>query len=107
MTPDQLEKFAKIRKLLELGYGRHDDVHKMGDGGCTVKYPEFWKEEGCGGIEAEGLEIYSYVLGPSRNHYFYKGDGKGDYATFYSSDPFQTALEEVQKWIDEQTESLE
>ena len=110
MTPSQLEKFAEIRRLLDDGYYKWrfmDGCHKSSDGYCAVRYPTAYSdEEGCGGIEANGLEIYSYVLGPSRMHYFHKGKGRGDYATFYSADPFQTALTEVRKWIAEVDEQL-
>lgn len=110
MNAEQLAKFSRIRKLLAYGYERNwrfdDGMHKSSDGYCAVFYPKAWEDEGCGGIEPSGLEIYSYALGPSRMHYFHKGSGRGDYAEFYSADPFQTALEEVSKWIKEQDERL-
>ena len=111
MSPDQLSKFAEIRRLLAEGYRIHaerdDGVHKSCDGLCEVGYPTAYSDdEGCGGTEAISLMIYSYVLGPSRQHHFYKGRGRGDYATFYSDDPFATALREVRRWLAEQSQAL-
>lgn len=102
MSPDQLAKFAEVRRLLAEGYARYSDCHKSSDGYCEVMYPTAYSdEEGCGGVEANGLMVWSYVFGPSRAHHFYKGRGRGDYCTFYSADPFATALREVQKWMAE------
>lgn len=110
MTSEQLATFSEIRRLLADGYykaERIDICHKSSDGFCAVRYPTAYSDpEGCGGVEANGLEIYSYVLGPSRMHYFHKGEGRGDYATFYSADPFGTALTEVRKWVAEVDEWL-
>lgn len=101
MSPKQLEVFTEIRRVLAAAYEeafREDECHKTADGRCEALYPGVGDDEGCGGIEATGLMIYSYVLGPSRSHYFYKGRGRGNYATFYSDDPFARALREVRKW---------
>lgn len=111
MTPHQLAKFAEIRRLLAEGYRIHetldDGIHKTADGLCEVSYPTAYSDdEGCGGVEAKGLMIYSYVLGPSREHYFHKGRGRGDYNTFYSQDPFETALAEVRRWVGERKKAL-
>lgn len=111
MSPTQLQVFAEIRRLLAEGYRIHSEedcgVHKSSDGYCEVRYPTAYSDdEGCGGVEANGLMIYSYVLGPSRHHHFWRGTGRGDYATFYSADPFATALGEVSKWLSEQQERI-
>ncbi len=111
MTPDQLAKFSEIRRLLAEGYRIHaeqdDGIHMPSDGLCEVGYPTAYSdEEGCGGIEAHALMIYSYVLGPSRKHHFFKGRGWGDCSTFYSDDPFATALRQVQSWLAEQAARL-
>ena len=110
MTPEQLSTFAEIRRLLADGYHKArylDTCHKSSDGYCEVYYPTAYSdEEGCGGTVAKGLMIYSYVLGPSRQHYFHHGSGRSNYCTFYSADPFKTALGEVRKWIAEMDATL-
>lgn len=64
---------AEIRSLLTEAYEHyfaHSDGHcKSSEGAITVHYPPFfWRDD-----EPDSephVEIYSYVLGPSRSHYF-------------------------------------
>jgi hypothetical protein len=64
------EKMREIRRLLTEAYAHyfeHSDGHcKSSEGAITVYYPPFfWREGG-----EPSIGIYSYVLGPDRDHYF-------------------------------------
>lgn len=62
---------AEIRRLLTEAYEHYfanSDGHcKSSEGAIAIHYPPFfWREED----EEPGVEVYSYVLGPHRSHYF-------------------------------------
>jgi hypothetical protein len=106
MTPDQLEKFAAIRRLLDEAYkdyfARSDGYCKSSEGYIEVYYPTWFEvEAGRDPMKANGLMVWSYALGPSRQHHFWEGKGRGDYSTHYSADPFAKAVQVVTKWRDE------
>jgi len=73
---------------------------------CHVIYPSWWEWEGEKGLnffEPIGLMVYSYALGPSREHYFWRGVGdyQSNYYTWHSPDPFQKAVEVIGEWVKE------
>lgn len=85
MTPRQIEIVKEIRTLLKEAYDHYfehsDGYCKSSEGVITICYPTYWNygDE----LEANWIEIYSYVLGPSRNHDF---------------KDFEEALKAVKKW---------
>lgn len=100
MTPSQLGRFAEIRRLLAEAYAHYNDVHKIADGLCEVSYPTAYGDEGhgCGSVEACSLMIYSYALGPYRQHHFTAGAPLQRDNIWQSPDPFETALRVVRIW---------
>lgn len=66
-------KLLQIRKLLKEAY---DHYFKYSDGHCksaeasiSIEFGNYWTDEKCE-LPITGVSIYSYVLGPSRDHYF-------------------------------------
>ena len=73
-TPADLDNLAEIWRLLDEAY-RHalesGDTHgKSGEGCVTLDFSLFWDWEVELGPRLVGVQVYSYMLGPSRNHYF-------------------------------------
>ena len=88
MTLAQQAMFKEIRRLLKEAYddyfARSDDgCHKSSEMAVEVSYPNYWEADDAAPLKANGIGIYSYVLGPSRMHYF---------------DTFEEALGEVREW---------
>ena len=86
MNTKDFEKLLQIRKLLKEAYDyyfQHSDGHcKIAEGHISLDFGDYWKDKDCE-CKVTGVEIYSYVLGPSRSHYFNNLD---------------EALEEVKEW---------
>lgn len=101
MTPHQINVLNEIRSVLRESYTEYlacgDPCTKSSDGQIRVKYPPFW-HDGWQEPEAYSIEIYSYALGPSRNHTWTKGEGKDTYYDKYGDDPFSMALADVKEW---------
>lgn len=80
------EKLIKIRQLLKEAYDhyfKYSDGHcKSGEGHISIDFGNYWSDKKCE-LKITGVSIYSYVLGPSRLHYFKDLD---------------TALETVVQW---------
>jgi len=80
------EKLIKIRQLLKEAYDhyfKYSDGHcKSGEGHISVEFGDYWSDKKCE-LKITGVCIYSYVLGPSRSHYF---------------DTLDEALETVVQW---------
>lgn len=87
-----LAELREIQDLLAEAY-RHYMQHgdggwKSSEGAISLHFPEFFWEEGWYGEEdtlpkRPGISIYSYILGPNRNHTF---------------DTTTEALTEVRNW---------
>lgn len=74
MTSHQLDQFREIRRLLREAYddyfARDDEgAHNSSEGYVEVYYPNYF-EATESDIEASGVGVYSYVLGPARMHHF-------------------------------------
>lgn len=86
-----LRDVSEIRRLLGEAYEHWQancpDLHsKSSEGAVSVDMaPWFWKEENAN--SRPGVSVYSYVLGPSRSHYF---------------DDSSEALTAVRKWHEEE-----
>ena len=73
MNHQDEQNLAEIRRLLAEAYEHYfansDGNHKSGEGAISVHYPPFfWRNDPSYG--SVSFEIYSYVLGPHRSHYF-------------------------------------
>ena len=69
-----LEQLAEIHRLLGEAY---DNYFAKGDGHCkssegqvNVSFGNYWERQEGDPLAIRGVEIYSYVLGPHRMHYF-------------------------------------
>ena len=106
MTSDQFAKLKEIRRLLSEAYQdyfkRSDGYCKSSEGATEVYYPNYFDNQET--VTANGLGIYSYVLGPGRMHHWWKGDGPSNDVTKWTGDrdPFDVALEDVREWHAEQ-----
>ena len=96
MTEHQMEMLRKIQHLLDEAYAHYfanSDGHcKTSEGEISVSFGNYWDRLTYGvsnqDLEVNGVDIYSYALpSPSRNHHF---------------DTLEQALQEVQKWHDEE-----
>lgn len=77
---------------------------KASEGFCELKYPTIWEcEDAADFSEPCGLMIYSYALGPSRTHYFNRGDvdRQVNYYTWEAPDFYAKAVEVVNGWADD------
>lgn len=74
---------------------------KTSEAYCELMFPTYWDcsslEEFCQPI---GIMVYSYALGPSRRHFFFRGEEEThpNYYTWYSPDIFKKAVEVIESW---------
>lgn len=83
-----MKNLAEISRLLDEAYKHYfetSDGHcKSSEGHISVHFGNFWdRTDRSGYLEVTGVEVYSYVLGPSRVHDF---------------PSTSAALEAVRKW---------
>jgi hypothetical protein len=73
MNQQDFEKLKKIRQLLKEAYDHYfkfSDGHFRGsEGNILLDLGNYWDDKNCD-LKIVGINIYSYVLGPSRDHYF-------------------------------------
>jgi hypothetical protein len=73
MNQQDFEKLKKIRQLLKEAYDHYfkfSDGHcKRSEGNILLDLGNYWDDKNCD-LKIVGINIYSYVLGPSRDHYF-------------------------------------
>jgi hypothetical protein len=90
MNQSDFHKLIKIRKLLKEAYDHYfeySDGHcKSSEGSISIEFGDYWSDKNCEG-KITGVNIYSYVLGSSRLHYF---------------DTLDKALETVVQWHNEE-----
>ena len=90
MNKKDFDKLLKIRTLLKEAYDyyfQHSDGHcKSSEGHISLDFGNYWEDKECE-LKITGVQIYSYVLGPDRLHYFKSLDN---------------ALESVVQWHREQ-----
>lgn len=106
MNQVQLEQLREIRQVLyeayelECTYG--EGYGKFGEMLCEVEYPTYWNVEHgkYDMMEPVSIMIYSYMLGPSRQHYFILDDIETHphANTWRTTDIFATALRAVKEW---------
>lgn len=98
LTEQELADLSEIQRLIDEAYEHYfrlsDGYSKMSEGAIEVHFGNYFDRSGTGwGMEAperhRAVNIYSYVLGPSRMHHF---------------PSIAEALETVKKWhADEMT----
>lgn len=77
---------------------------KSSEAYVELYYPNFFE---CKTLEEfmkpKGLMVYSYALGPSRQHYFDFSDKESqpEYYMWRSPDPFAKAIEVIGEWMKE------
>ncbi len=73
MKQSDWNKLIQIRQLLKEAYDyyfQHSDGHcKSSEGHISLDFGNYWEDKNCE-LKITGVNIYSYVLGPSRSHYF-------------------------------------
>jgi hypothetical protein len=86
MKQSDWNKLIQIRQLLKEAYDhyfKYSDGHcKSSEGYIGLDFGDYWSDKNCE-LKITGVQIYSYVLGPSRVHYF---------------DTLDKALETVVQW---------
>lgn len=72
ITTDVSDKIHEIQRLLAEAYKHYfkfSDGHcKSGEGAVSIHLPAFFWDEDAD--REPSVEVYSYVLGPSRSHHF-------------------------------------
>jgi hypothetical protein len=90
MNKSDFNKLKKIRQLLKEAYDhyfKYSDGHcKRSEGHISIDFGDYWSDKNCE-LKITGVSIYSYVLGPSRSHYF---------------DSLDEALDTVIQWHEEE-----
>jgi hypothetical protein len=93
MTDTDFQKLLDIRKLLKEAYDHYfenTDGHcKREEGHISVEFGNYWEDQECQ-MKITSVNIYSYVFGSSRSHYY---------------DSVDTALEVVKAWHKEEMET--
>lgn len=104
-TESKVVTIDDVRKELWKAYKKAElmgiNEGKSSDGYVAVKYPNIWDcetEEQFS--EPYAIEVYSYLLGPSRMHNFIKGKGRNSYHTWYCEDIFAKAVDVIKSWAD-------
>jgi hypothetical protein len=73
MNQADFHKLIKIRKLLKEAYDHYfeysDGHSKSSEGSISIEFGDYWNDKNCE-CKITGVNIYSYVLGSSRLHYF-------------------------------------
>lgn len=77
LNEQELADLSEILRLHDEAFRdyleRFGDGHKSSEGAVEVHFGNFWDRDGWdapGAGGTVGVSIYSYALGPSRNHYF-------------------------------------
>jgi hypothetical protein len=73
MDKNDFDKLIQIRQLLKEAYDHYfefsDGFCKSSEGHISLDFGNYWEDKNCE-LKITGVQIYSYVLGPSRQHYF-------------------------------------
>lgn len=94
MNQNDFNKLLEIRKLLKEAYDHcfdndSDGSHKSQEGHISLEFGNYWEDKKCE-MKITSVNIYSYVFGPSRNHYY---------------DTLDEALEVVRQWHKDEMET--
>ena len=90
MNDKDFQKLLEIRKLLKKAYDHYfdnSDGHcKSQEGHISIEFGNYWEDNKCE-LKITSVNIYSYVFGSSRSHYY---------------DTIDEALEVVRQWHKEE-----
>lgn len=74
ITEQEVKDLAEIRRLLDEAYDHYfanSDGHcKSSEGFISLNYPNYFDRKHGDAFGVKSVEIYSYVFGPNRNHFF-------------------------------------
>lgn len=74
ITEQEMKDLAEIRRLLDEAYDHYfenSDGHcKSSEGYISLNYPNYFERKDGAGLGLRSVEIYSYVFGPNRLHFF-------------------------------------
>lgn len=74
ITEQEMKDLEEIRRLLDEAYEHYfatSDGHcKSSEGHIALNFPNFFERKDGAGLEVKSVEIYSYVFGPNRLHFF-------------------------------------
>jgi len=97
MKQSDWNKLIQIRQLLKEAYNhyfQHSDGHcKSSEGHISLDFGNYWEDKNCE-LKITGVNIYSYVLGPSRSHYFKDLDTALDTVIQWHTDQMNTDYNE-------------
>ena len=97
MNESDFNKLKKIRQLLREAYDHYfefSDGHcKSSEGYIGLDFGDYWSDKNCE-LKITGVQIYSYVLGSSRLHYFNNIDEALETVIQWHSDQMNTDYNE-------------
>jgi hypothetical protein len=97
MNESDFNKLKKIRQLLREAYDHYfefSDGHcKSSEGYIGLDFGDYWSDKNCE-LKITGVQIYSYVLGSSRLHYFKNIDEALETVIQWHSDQMNTDYNE-------------
>ncbi len=99
MKQSDWNKLKQIRQLLKEAYDHYfefsEDGHcKSSEGHISIDFGNYWEDKNCE-LKITGVNIYSYVLGPSRSHYFKDLDTALDTVVQWHSEQMKTDYNEL------------
>lgn len=97
MKQSDWNKLIQIRQLLKEAYDhyfKYSDGHcKSSEGYIGLDFGNYWSDKNCE-LKITGVQIYSYVLGSSRLHYFKNIDEALETVIQWHSDQMNTDYNE-------------
>jgi len=97
MNESDFNKLKKIRQLLREAYDHYfefSDGHcKSSEGYIGLDFGDYWSDKNCE-LKITGVQIYSYVLGSCRLHYFKNIDEALETVIQWHSDQMNTDYNE-------------
>lgn len=93
------EKLREIRRLLKEAYDhyfKYSDGHcKSAEGQISIHFGNYWEDGD--DLKIRSVEIYSYVFGPHRSHFFDSLDEALETVKNWHKDEMETDWEKIQK----------
>lgn len=91
ITEQEIKDLAEIRRLLDEAYDHYfansDGCYKSSEGYIGIEFNNYFERREGEALGIKSIEIYSYVFGPNRSHFF---------------DSTAEALETVKQWHDKE-----
>ena len=101
MNSKDFQKLLEIRKLLKEAYDHvfendHDCSHKSQEGHISIEFGNYWEDQKCE-MKITSVNIYSYVFGNSRSHYYDTLDEALQVVVQWHKDEMNTDYEEQRR----------